>query len=261
MLVDSHCHLDPAYLPQGPDDVLNRAKAAGVDTFVCIGVGRDLGAARAAVALAGARADVFATVGVHPHDAAKTDEQGFDEIVTLAQEPRVVAIGEMGLDYHYDHSPRDVQQQVFRRMIALARQLKKPIVIHTRSAPADTLTILAEEKARDVGGIIHCFSEDRAFAERALDLDFDLSFSGILTFKSAQAIRDAARFAPPDRILVETDSPFLAPVPLRGKTCEPAYIVHTARCLAELRGETLETIAQQTTANVAKRLGLRLPPV
>jgi len=260
MLVDSHCHLDPAYLPAGPDDVLKRAKAAGVGTFVCIGVGRSLDAARAAVALAGARDDVFATVGVHPHDAAKTDEDGYGEIATLAQKPRVVAVGEIGLDYHYDHSPRDVQTQVFRRMIALARQLKKPIVIHTRSAPADTLAILEEEKAREVGGIIHCFSEDRDFAERALDLDFDLSFSGILTFKNAHAIRDAARFAPDDRILVETDSPFLAPVPLRGKTCEPAYIVHTARCLAELRGQTFETIVRQTTANVAKRLDLRLPP-
>ena len=260
MLVDSHCHLDPAYLPTGPDDVLKRAQAAGVGTFVCIGVGRDLGAARGAVALAAARAEVFATVGVHPHDAAKTDESGFDEIKALAQKPRVVAIGEIGLDYHYDHSPRDVQNQVFRRMIALARELKKPIVIHTRSAPADTLAILREENARDVGGIIHCFSEDRAFAERALDLDFDLSFSGILTFKNAHAIREAARFAPADRILVETDSPFLAPVPLRGKTCEPAYIVHTARCLAELRGQTFDAIAEQTTANVAKRLDLPLPP-
>jgi TatD DNase family protein len=129
-------------------------------------------------------------------------------------------------------------------------------VIHTRSAPFDTLAILEEEKARDVGGIIHCFSEDRSFAERAILLDFDLSFSGILTFKNAHAIREAARFAPRERILVETDSPFLAPVPLRGKTCEPAYIVHTARCLAELRGASAEEIAGQTTANVVKRLSL-----
>ena len=258
MLVDSHCHLDPAYLPQGPGDVLTRAKAAGVGAFVCIGVGRDLAAARAAVALAAARKDVFATVGVHPHDAASTDEKGFDEIARLAREPRVVAIGEIGLDYHYDHSPRDVQKNVFRRMIALARELEKPIVIHTRSAPADTLAILEEESARDVGGIIHCFSEDRAFAERTLRLDFDLSFSGILTFKNAHGIREAARFAPADRILVETDSPFLAPVPLRGKTCEPAYIVHTVGCLAELRGQTFDVIAQQTTANAAKRLGVAL---
>jgi TatD DNase family protein len=256
MLVDSHCHLDPHYLPGGPDDVLARAKAAGVATFVCIGVGRDLGAARAAVSLAKQRDDVFATVGVHPHDAATTDEKGFEELAALAKDPRVVAIGEIGLDYHYDHSPRDVQKSVFRRMIALARDVKKPIVIHTRNAPADTLTILAEESARDVGGIIHCFSEDRAFAERAIALDFDISFSGILTFKNAHGIRDAARFAPAERIMVETDSPFLAPVPLRGKTCEPAYIVHTARCLAELRGETFDTVAAQTTQNAKKRLSL-----
>ena len=258
MLIDSHCHLDPAYLPAGPGDVLTRARAAGVGLFVCIGVGRDLGAARAAVALAGARKEVFATVGVHPHDAATTDERGIEEIARLAREPRGVDIDEIGLDFHYDHSPRDVQKAVFRRMIALAREAGKPIVIHTRSAPADTLAILEEEDARDVGGIIHCFSEDRAFAERALALDFDLSFSGILTFKNAHAIREAARFAPADRILVETDSPFLAPVPLRGKTCEPAYIVHTARCLAELRGQPFDEVARQTTANAAKRLGLPL---
>ena len=259
MLVDSHCHLDPAYLPGGPDDVLTRARAAGVGLFVCIGVGRDLGAARAAVALAQDHAEVFATVGVHPHDAAGTSDEGFREIAELARQPRVVAIGEIGLDYHYDHSPRDVQKDVFRRMIALARELKKPIVVHTRSAPADTLAILEEENARDVGGIIHCFSEDRAFGERAMQLDFDLSFSGILTFKNAHAIREAARSAPAERVLVETDSPFLAPVPLRGKTCEPAYIVHTARCLAELRGQSFEEIARQTTANAARRLALPLP--
>jgi TatD DNase family protein len=256
VLVDSHCHLDPAYLPEGPGDVLKRAEAAGVGAFVSIGVGRDLGAARAAVELADQRANVFATVGVHPHDAAAASDADLEELGTLARHPRVVAIGEVGLDYHYDHSPRDVQQRILRRMIALAREVKKPIVIHTRSAPADTIAILEDEKARDVGGIIHCFSEDRPFAERALALDFDLSFSGILTFKNADAIREAARFAPADRILVETDSPFLAPVPLRGKTCEPAYIVHTARFLAEIRGAPPEAVAAQTTANVVRRLAL-----
>jgi TatD DNase family protein len=257
MLIDSHCHLDPAYLPEGPGDVLARAEAAGVGAFVCIGVGRDLGAARAAVELADARANVFATVGVHPHDAATTSDADFDEIERLARHPRVVAVGEVGLDYHYDHSPRDVQQRTFRRMVALARALGKPIVIHTRSAPADTLAILEEEKAVEVGGIIHCFSEDRPFAERALAVDFDLSFSGILTFKTAESIREAARFAPPERILVETDSPFLSPVPVRHKKpCEPAYIVHTARCLAEIRGASPETIARETTANVVRRLSL-----
>ncbi len=260
MLIDSHCHLDAAYWPDGPGDVLSRAEAAGVGAFVCIGVGRDLGAARAAVALAETRANVFATVGVHPHDAATLDDSGFDELTNLARHPRVVAIGEIGLDYHYDHSPRDVQSAVFRRMVGLARAVSKPIVIHTRSAASDTLGILEEEGAREVGGIIHCFSEDRRFAERALDLDFDLSFSGILTFKNAHAIREAAAFAPSDRILVETDSPYLAPVPMRGKTCEPAYVVHTAKCLAELRHTTLDAIAAATSANVVRRLRLSLPP-
>ena len=210
--------------------------------------------------LADERANVFATVGVHPHDAAGLDDQGWDELVQLAHHPRVVAIGEVGLDYHYDHSPRDVQRQVFRRMIALAREVNKPIVVHTRSAPDDTLAILRDENARDVGGIIHCFSEDRPFAERALSLEFDLSFSGILTFKTAHAIREAARTAPIDRIMVETDSPFFAPIPLRGKPCEPAYVVHTAGYLAELRGMTLAEVATHTTANVVRKLGLASVP-
>jgi TatD DNase family protein len=259
MLIDSHCHLDAAYWPSGPGDVLSRAEAAGVGAFVCIGVGRDLGAARSAVALAESRPNVFATVGVHPHDASGLDDAGFDELSKLATHPRVVAIGEAGLDYHYDHSPRDVQQAVFRRMIGLARKVRKPIVIHTRSAASDTLDILREQGAREVGGIIHCFSEDRRFAERALDLDFDLSFSGILTFKNAHPIREAAAFAPLDRILVETDSPYLAPVPLRGKTCEPAYVVHTAKCLAELRHTTFDDITAATSANAVRRLKLSLP--
>jgi len=256
MLIDSHCHLDAVYWPDGPADVLGRAEAAGVGAFVCIGVGRDLAAARAAVALADARANVFATVGVHPHDAATTSEADLEEIARLARHPRVVAVGEVGLDYHYQHSPRDIQDRLFRRMVGLSREVRKPLVIHTRSAASDTLSILEQEAASDVGGIIHCFSEDRPFAERALALDFDLSFSGILTFKSADAIREAARYAPLDRILVETDSPFLAPVPLRGKRCEPAYIVHTARYLAEIRGARPEEIAAETTRNVVRRLSL-----
>jgi TatD DNase family protein len=256
MLVDSHCHLDPAYLREGPAAVLSRARAVGVLGFVCIGVGRDLAAARAAVALASERADVFAAVGVHPHDAAVLDEPMWQELRSLVRHPRVVAVGEIGLDHHYDHSPRDVQAEVFRRMIGLAREVRKPIVVHTREAPAETLAILAEENAQEVGGIIHCFSEDRPFAERALDLDFDLSFSGIVTFRNADAVREALAFAPSDRILVETDSPYLAPVPLRGKKCEPSYIVHTARKVAEVRGETFEAIAEATTRNAVRRLAL-----
>ena len=260
MLIDTHCHLDPGYFGEGADPVIDRARAAGVIGFVAVGVGRDLSPARSAVALAARRPDVWATVGVHPHDAASLDDAAFDELSALALRPRVVAVGEIGLDYHYLRSPREVQHAVFRRFIALARAVKKPVVIHTREAAADTLSILEEEGARDVGGIIHCFSEDRAFAARALDLGFDLSFSGIVTFKTAVAIKDVAAWAPGDRILVETDSPYLAPIPFRGKKCEPMHVVHTARHVAELRGEAFEALAARTTENARRRLLLAEEP-
>ncbi len=257
-LVDTHCHLDPQYFPQGPDEVLARAEEAGVRGFVVVGVGQNLDPARAAVALAKRLPDrVGSAVGVHPHDAVTLDDALLSELRALASEPEVVAVGEIGLDYHYDHSPRDKQREVFARLIGLARELGKPIVVHTREAPADTLDILEREGARDVGGVIHCFSEDRAFAERALDLDFDISFSGIVTFKRAEAVQDVARWAPLDRILVETDSPYLAPVPLRGKPCEPAYVVHTARRVAELRGIPFEALCEATTANAERRFRRR----
>ena len=253
MLVDTHCHLDPQYFPAGADDVLARARAAGVGGFVVIGVGTDLEPARAAVALAKRIPErAGAAVGVHPHDAITLDDAAYDELAKLAAEPEVVAVGEIGLDYHYDHSPRDVQRATFARLVGLARALKKTIVIHTRNAPADTLAILESEGARDVGGVIHCFSEDRPFAEKALDLGFDVSFSGIVTFKSSLAVQEVARWAPLDRILVETDSPYLAPVPMRGKPCEPAYVVHTARRVAELRGIAFEALAEATTANAQR---------
>ncbi|RYZ67891.1 MAG: TatD family deoxyribonuclease [Proteobacteria bacterium] len=179
-----------------------------------------------------------------------------DEIAQLAAHPRVVAVGEIGLDYHYDQSPREVQREAFRHFIGLARALHKPVVIHTREAADDTLAILREEKASEVGGIIHCFSEDVPFARAALDLGFDLSFSGIVTFKKADAIQAAARFAPADRILLETDAPYLAPVPMRGKRCEPAYVAHTARFVAQLRGVPLDELIAQTAQNAVRRLGL-----
>jgi TatD DNase family protein len=162
-------------------------------------------------------------------------------------------VGEIGLDYHYEHSPRDTQRATFAALVGLAREVRKPIVVHTRSAASDTLDILRREGAREVGGIIHCFSEDRAFAERALELDFDLSFSGIVTFKNAHAIKDVAQWAPLDRIHVETDSPFLAPVPFRGKKCEPGHVVHTARLIAELRGMRPEDLAAATLRNTERR--------
>ncbi|MFO0658303.1 MAG: TatD family hydrolase [Polyangiaceae bacterium] len=255
MLIDSHCHLDPAYLPDGPEPVLARARAAGVRGFVVIGVGQNLDSMVGAVAIASRHDHIVATVGIHPHDAATADARVWDTLSDLGAHDRVVAIGEIGLDYHYDHSPHSVQVDVFRRCIQLARDLKKPIVIHTRSAPGETLAILREEHAEEVGGIIHCFSEDREFARGALDLGFDLSFSGIVTFKTAKAIQDVAGWAPIDRILVETDSPFLAPVPLRGKTNEPANVVHTVAKIAELRATTSSVIAEKTTANTLRRFG------
>ncbi|MDP9000106.1 MAG: TatD family hydrolase [Myxococcota bacterium] len=253
-LADAHCHMDPDYFPEGASGVMDRARDAGVVGFVVVGVGRDLSAAHAAVELA--RTDpgrVCACVGIHPHDAATWTEQAHRELRDLANAPEVIAVGEIGLDYHYEHSPRDVQRDVFARLIALAREVRKPIVVHTRSAPSDTLDLLVSERARDVGGIIHCFSEDRAFAARAIDLGFDLSFSGIVTFKNAHAVHDVLAWAPLERILLETDSPYLAPVPLRGKKCEPAFIVHTALRVAELRGIPVEELCRATLANTQGR--------
>jgi TatD DNase family protein len=255
-LIDTHCHLDPQYFPAGPDDAMVRAEAVGVRGFVVIGVGKDLAPARAAVALATrVPARVAAAVGVHPHDASSLDDAMCEELSRLARDPAVVAVGEIGLDYHYDHSPRDVQRGVFARLIQLAKGLKKPIVVHTREAHADTLELLASEGARDVGGVIHCFSEDLPFAHRAMDLGFDLSFSGIVTFKTAKSVQEVAAKAPLDRILVETDSPYLAPIPVRGKPCEPAYVIHTAKRVAELRGMTIDALAEATSANAQRRFG------
>ena len=271
-LADAHCHFDAHHFPEGPDAVMARAKAAGVVGFVVVGLARDvtvprgeagegmasdadpLGPVHEAVILAKRVPDhVAACVGLHPHDARVATVALVEGLRELARSPEVVAVGEIGLDYHYDHSPRDTQRDVFARLVALARSVKKPIVIHTREAAADTLALLESEGARDVGGVIHCFSEDRPFAERALDLGFDLSFSGIVTFKGAKSIHEVAAWAPLDRILVETDSPYLAPVPLRGKPCEPAYIVHTAKRVAELRGVTVEDVARATTENAERR--------
>jgi TatD DNase family protein len=257
VLVDTHCHLDSQYCPGGAGEVIARAEAVGVVGFVVIGVGRDLSHADEAVALAKAMPQkVAATVGIHPHDAKLMDQAALER---LAREPEVVAVGETGLDFHYDYAPREVQREAFRNQVQLARKLQKPLIIHTRTAPEETLAILREESARDVGGIIHCFSEDRAFAAQALDLGFDISFSGIVTFKTATAIHDVAAWAPLDRILVETDSPYLAPVPYRGKPCEPAFVVHTAKRVADLRGTTLEAISEHTTRNAERRFRRKFP--
>jgi TatD DNase family protein len=247
---DTHCHLDSEHNPDGAAALLHRARQAGVSAFLCVGVGGSAQAAQA-LTLAEEHADVFASVGVHPHEAAR-DAALEAEFEPLWAHPRLLAVGEVGLDYHYDHSPRETQAEVFRRFIAVARRVNKPLIIHTRSAAEDTLRILEAERARDAGGVIHCFSEDRAFAARALDLGFYLSFSGIVTFKTARAIQDVAAWAPADRVLVETDSPYLAPVPLRGKRCEPAFVVHTGAYIAALRGLEVAHFAALTSENARR---------
>lgn len=256
-LIDTHCHLDSANVEGSVDDAIVRARSAGVCAFVVIGVG-SVDISREAVALAERRADVVATAGIHPHDASMAENASMAALEALLRHDKVVAVGEVGLDYYYDHSPRDIQRTVFARFIDVARRLQKPLVVHTRDAPRETLDILAAEGARDVGGVIHCFSEDRPFAARALDLGFDLSFSGIVTFKSARAVQDVAAWAPEERILLETDSPYLAPVPKRGKKNEPAFIVHTATHVAALRGVSVEHLTRVTTDNALRRFGLPL---
>jgi len=257
-IIDSHCHLDFDDYAQDLPDVLQRARAAGVVAMICIGSGRDVQSARNAVALAAREADIFAAIGIHPHDVAKMTDDTWHELDALARAPRVVGIGETGLDYHYDHSPRDTQQTAFRRFVAVARQVRRPVICHIRDAHADAARILREEGATDVGGVIHCFTGNVDDARRYLDLGFHLSFSGILTFKNAVPIREAAQAAPLDRIMVETDAPYLAPIPYRGKRNEPAWVAKTLELLAALRGIPLAEAARATTENARRLFALQL---
>lgn len=256
-LIDSHCHLDEARFDVDRDAVIARAMAAGVTRMVTIGASGGMQANYDAVALAARDAGVFATVGIHPHEASTVSLAVLEEIERLAHALKVVAIGETGLDYYYDHSPRRAQCDAFRQFVQLARRLRLPVVVHLRDAYADALTILREEHAAEIGGVIHCFSGDRAAASSFLDLGFDLSFSGIVTFKNADELRAVARMVPGDRFLVETDAPFLAPAPYRGKRNEPAYVVHTAAAIAEVRQQSLEEVAAASRANTERRF--RLP--
>jgi len=255
-LFDTHCHLDDPRFAEDFDAVLARAAEVGVTRMATIGCARSVDQAGDALAITKAHDHVVTTIGVHPHDAAAMDDALHAEVARIARDPKVVALGEMGLDFYYDNSPRETQKEVFRKQIALAREVGKPIVVHTRDAREDTLAILREESARDVGGIIHCFSEDAAFAAAALDLGFVASFSGIVTFKNAKGVRDAAAKQPADAILVETDAPYLAPVPKRGKRNEPSYVAHTAAVVAELRGEDPEALRARTTDNALRVFGM-----
>jgi TatD DNase family protein len=260
-LIDSHCHLDMNEFDDDRASVLARAAAAGVGTMVTIGAGGPLECNERAVALAAAHPRVFATVGVHPHEAAIVTEPVLDAVAGWARHPKVVAIGETGLDYYYDNSPRDRQRAAFARFIQLARSLRLPIVVHLRDADGDAADILRAESAHDVGGVIHCFSGDARSARTFLDLGLHISFSGIVTFKTADAVREAARIVPADRLLVETDAPFLAPTPHRGRRNEPALVTHTAAVLAAVRGESLATVSANTRRNTERLFRLGEPRV
>jgi TatD DNase family protein len=256
IFVDSHAHLEMEQFDADRDLMLQRAKDAGIETILAIGSGTGPGSLDCAIRLADQHDFIYATIGIHPHEANLASEADFDELAELAKRPKVIAWGEIGLDYFYDHSPRDVQQQVFLKQLELAQAAKLPIVIHCRpsensdDAWDDCLRLLNEHWAGNgLGGLLHCFTGTWADAERALDIGFMISFAGNVTFPKAQQIREAAKQVPLDRMLIETDSPFLAPVPHRGKRNEPSFVKETARQLAELRGVDPEEIGLQTATN------------
>jgi TatD DNase family protein len=249
-VIDSHCHLDDPVFDPDREAVIQRALDAGVELMVAIGTGKGPPDLETGVRLAEAHQQFLATVGVHPHDAAKAAADTWHRLESLLAHPKVVAIGEIGLDYHYDFCPRDVQRDVFAQQLHIAAAHRKPIIIHTREAWEDTLALLKQHWApHALPGIMHCFTGNTEQADQSLALGFYISFGGVVTFPKAAALHEAARAVPLDRILLETDAPYLAPVPLRGKRNEPAFVVHTARRLAELRGVPVAEIARATTEN------------
>ncbi len=291
MFVDSHCHIDGAEYDADREEVIARARDAGVGTMLNVGTGDPhSGALERAVELAESHTNIYAAVGVHPHDAKLFTDRAEQRLLDLVkQSQRVIAWGEIGLDYHYDHSPRDVQREVFRRQLRLARLLELPVIIHSREANDDTIAILREEvfggrggrgprrgspagglvspvhHAQDARattklnewGVLHCFGGSLEMAGSAIELGFFISFAGNLTFKKAEDLRDVARRLPLDRLLIETDCPYLTPVPFRGKRNEPARVVETARCLAELHGQEFGEIGRITSENFARLFGVR----
>lgn len=250
MLIDTHTHLDDARYDDDRETMITRAREAGVEALITIGC--DLATSQAAVQLADRHSFVYASIGVHPHEVKHIDDGWYGEFRRLAHNRKVVAYGEIGLDYHYNHSPPKEQRERFHEQIQLARELKLPVIIHTREAQDDTISILREEKASEIGGVFHCFSGDAWLAQDALDLGFYLSFSGILTFQNATMLREIARNTPLDRLLIETDCPYLTPVPYRGKRNEPAYVSQIAKQLASLHNMSLDEVAGRTSDNAKK---------
>lgn len=258
MLIDSHCHLNYKGLVEDQQAVLARARAAGVGGFLNISTRQREWAD--VVGLAEREADVWATVGIHPHEADAHADLGAAVLLEAAAHPRVVGIGETGLDYYYDHSDRATQQALFRVHIAVARETGLPLIVHTRDAEADTARIIAQEMEQGAfPALIHCFTASAEFGRQMLDLGLTISLSGIVTFKNAKDLQSIAAEIPENRLLVETDAPFLAPVPHRGKACEPAFVADTARFVAELRGTSAEALAETTTRNF-RRLFTKVGP-
>ena len=263
MFIDSHAHLDGKQYASDREQVIARAREAGLETIVAIGNGDGPGTLDCGVRLAEQYDFVYATVGIHPHEAQLANEAAFEEMKRISRHPKIIAWGEIGLDYFYDHSPREVQRSVFTRQMELARSAKLPIVIHCRpsnnseDAWEDCLGLIQQHWASSgLGGILHCFTGIWAHAKRALDMGFMISFAGNVTFPTAQQIRDAATQVPLDRMLIETDSPYLAPVPHRGKRNEPAFVVEVARQIGDLRGLPSEEIGVKTTENFKRFFSL-----
>lgn len=254
MLIDSHAHLDTPAFDADRAEVIARARAAGVELFLEI-AGSDVakGSLDTGIALAEQHEFIYAAVGLHPHEASLYDEELEQKFLQLIQHPKVIGWGEIGLDYYYDHSPRDIQRSVFRRQLELALQVQMPVIIHTRDAEEDTIQLLREawfeRGGAEIGGIIHCFTGTQKLADAALAMGFLISFSGVVTFKNAAELRAVAAATPLDRLLVETDCPYLAPVPYRGKRNEPSFVKETASFLATLRAMSLEEIARVTSEN------------
>jgi len=256
IFVDSHAHLETEQFEADREQVIARAREAGIETILAIGSGTGPGSLDCAIRLAEQHDFIYATIGIHPHEAKLARDADFEEMAQLATRPKVIAWGEIGLDYFYDHSPRDIQRDIFLKQLEMAQAARLPIVIHCRPSDGsddaweDCLTLLRERWAGSgLGGILHCFTGTMAHATRALDMGFMISFAGNVTFPKAQQIREAAKQVPLDRMLIETDSPFLAPVPHRGKRNEPSFVKEAARQIGEIRGQSMEDIGFQTANN------------
>jgi TatD DNase family protein len=258
MYIDSHAHIEMERFDQDREAVIRRALDAGLEIIVNVGNGDVANDSHAsALRIAEAYSFIYTTVGLHPHEANLLDDELFGRLVDLSKHPKVIAWGEIGLDYYYDNSPREVQRQAFRKQLQAAREQRLPVVIHTRDAEEDTLAILAEEwQGCGLPGIIHCFTGTRHLAEEAIKMGFLISFSGVVTFKNAADLRDTARALPAETILIETDAPFLAPNPYRGNRNEPAFVVETARAIAELRDLAVEEFGRLTSENFKRLFNL-----